>query len=218
MSSARPSSENQSVDAGSLPKFSYAERLFQYTKDLREEKAEPWFFEMTTLRRLNFADLNIKLAQCRKKLFESEVANDEDICELRKLLHEQGTIYLTTNFKIRFGLTDKRVAEKQMQSETLSTSALLTTFPSRNKINAQPISARDTSPTLEKAIVAKSPSKQKTIGASLDSKKHIHTKTRSVTSCVSGCLCKSPTAKRRKSTTNRIMMQAILCRQVFRLR
>ena len=94
VSSIRPLPENQLLDAFPLPKLSYAEELFQYAKDLRDENAEPWFFEMTTLRRFNFADLNNKLAQCKKKLFESEVASEGDICELRRLLHEQGTTHL----------------------------------------------------------------------------------------------------------------------------
>ena len=70
------------------------ERLFQFVDELRREiprPAEPWFLEMTTLRRFNFIHINNKLAECKKKLFETRIATDDAIIQLRGLLHDQGT-------------------------------------------------------------------------------------------------------------------------------
>jgi hypothetical protein len=69
-------------------------QIFLFANELQNEPAvfaEPWYMEMMTLRRINFIDINNKLAKCRKKLYDTRVSNEDDIKEIRELLHAQGT-------------------------------------------------------------------------------------------------------------------------------
>jgi hypothetical protein len=68
--------------------------IYRLANELQDElpvPAEPWYMEMTTLRRINFIDINNKLAKCRKKLYDTRAATEDDIKEIRQLLHIQGT-------------------------------------------------------------------------------------------------------------------------------
>lgn len=66
--------------------------LFDFAEELRLEKppGEPWFMEMTRLRRLHFLWLNKELASIRKKILENKRASKEDMEKLQNLLRDQG--------------------------------------------------------------------------------------------------------------------------------
>ena len=68
--------------------------LFRLAEELGSETppAEPWFMEMTRLRRLYFVYLNKRLAQCRKRILEKQEASDNDMLEVKELLRDQGKI------------------------------------------------------------------------------------------------------------------------------
>lgn len=68
-----------------------AVRLFDFAEELRQESppGEPWFMEMTRLRRLHFLWLNRELAALRKKILEDRRASDTDMKQLQALLRDQ---------------------------------------------------------------------------------------------------------------------------------
>lgn len=65
--------------------------LVDYANALREEKppAEPWFLEMTRLRKIYLLHLNNELARMRKKILIGRRASKTDMNQLRDLLHDQ---------------------------------------------------------------------------------------------------------------------------------
>ncbi len=65
--------------------------LFRWSEKLRREEAEPWFLEMTTLRRLSILHLNKQLAWYKKKISKDHAASNKDMRRVRALLREQGT-------------------------------------------------------------------------------------------------------------------------------
>lgn len=66
--------------------------LFDFAETVRDEipPGEPWFMEMTRLRRLHFLWLNKELAAVRKKILENKRASDDDMRALQGLLRDQG--------------------------------------------------------------------------------------------------------------------------------
>ena len=81
-SSSETSSEEDVEEAG----------LFEFAEAVGWERppGEPWFMEMTRLRRYHFVYLNKKLAASRKRILEQKTASDHDMEELTKLFHDQG--------------------------------------------------------------------------------------------------------------------------------
>lgn len=69
---------------------SLATRLFLYAQDQREEKKPPWFQEYGILHRMNIADVNNKLAVCKRDIYLNGAASDEQMERLRGLLNAQG--------------------------------------------------------------------------------------------------------------------------------
>lgn len=69
--------------------------LYLFAEELYDERpipAEPWFLEMTRLRRAYILHLNKRLAKHRKRFFEERQATDKDMEDLGKTLHEQGQL------------------------------------------------------------------------------------------------------------------------------
>lgn len=66
--------------------------LFDFAEELRREDppGEPWFMEMTRLRRLHFLWLNRELAAIRKKVLQDKRASNKDMEKLQTLLRDQG--------------------------------------------------------------------------------------------------------------------------------
>ena len=94
--SARPnrptSGAARSVDSSELD---YEEvGIFDFAEELRREKppGEPWFMEMTRLRRMHFLWLNKELAAIRKKILQDRRASKKDMRTLQGLLRDQGRI------------------------------------------------------------------------------------------------------------------------------
>lgn len=74
-------------------KSTEAKKLFQFSEAIRDgPNPDPWFMEMTRLRRLHFLHLNNRLAAFRKDILEKKEASNEDVTKLAALLHEQGTV------------------------------------------------------------------------------------------------------------------------------
>ena len=67
------------------------EALFKFAMVLREEKplGEPWYMEMTRLRRFYFLYLNRELARCRKTILSRREVTEEDMKILKGLLRDQ---------------------------------------------------------------------------------------------------------------------------------
>ncbi|KXS94483.1 hypothetical protein AC578_1717 [Pseudocercospora eumusae] len=66
--------------------------LYLFAEELYDEgptPAEPWFLEMTRLRRAYILHLSKRLAKHRKRFFEERQATDRDMEDLGKTLHEQ---------------------------------------------------------------------------------------------------------------------------------
>jgi hypothetical protein len=68
--------------------------LYDLAENLRnhDPPVEPWFLEMTRLRRIYIMWLNKRLALCRKSLLGHRKASDEDMKELGEVLHLQGKV------------------------------------------------------------------------------------------------------------------------------
>jgi hypothetical protein len=66
--------------------------LFAFAEELRDESppGEPWYMEMTRLRRIQFLYLNRQLAQCRKRILERQEVTEEEMVTLKGLLRDQG--------------------------------------------------------------------------------------------------------------------------------
>lgn len=90
-SGASFTSQNPNLDA-EVDNRDEGNGLFLIAQDLSSEQppGEPFFMEMTRLRRFWFLYNNKRLAQCRKRILEREQATDEDMLELQKLLRDQG--------------------------------------------------------------------------------------------------------------------------------
>ena len=65
--------------------------LFDFAEGLREDQNEPWFMEMSRLRRCHFLYLNKRLAACRKRILQRRQVSDKDMEDLTILLRDQGT-------------------------------------------------------------------------------------------------------------------------------
>ncbi|KAK3656370.1 hypothetical protein LTR56_003072 [Elasticomyces elasticus] len=65
--------------------------IINFVNSLVNEKppADPWFLEMAWLRRLHFLHINKRLAACKKEVLEAKRATDEDMKEIKALLHDQ---------------------------------------------------------------------------------------------------------------------------------
>lgn len=89
------SSASSSTSSGSTSSAEVNENaaLYEFAAELRAEKppGEPWYMEMTRLRRLYFLYLNRQLAQCRKRILERREVSDDEMNELKGLLRDQGT-------------------------------------------------------------------------------------------------------------------------------
>lgn len=70
--------------------------LFEFAESLQEDLAEPWFMEMTRLRRIHFLYLNKRLAAWKKKVQEDRKASDADVDTIGRLLSEQGKLHVWT--------------------------------------------------------------------------------------------------------------------------
>jgi hypothetical protein len=68
--------------------------LYDLAEDLRnrEPAVEPWFLEMSRLRRIYILWLNKRLSLCRKSILEQQQASDKDMKALGEVLHLQGKI------------------------------------------------------------------------------------------------------------------------------
>ena len=84
--------------------------LFNLSEELRsrDPPTEPWFLEMTRLRRIYILWLNKQLALCRKSILQRERASDDDMKTLGKVLHLQGKIMSTYSSQC---VIDKPIAE-----------------------------------------------------------------------------------------------------------
>ncbi|QSZ29259.1 hypothetical protein DSL72_003771 [Monilinia vaccinii-corymbosi] len=69
----------------------HAKRLFLYAWDQRELKEASWFPDYGILHRLNIADINNRLAICKKEIYELRSASDDQMIKLRGLLDDQAT-------------------------------------------------------------------------------------------------------------------------------
>lgn len=144
--------------------------LFDFAEELRQEKppGEPWFMEMTRLRRLHFLWLNRELAGVRKKILEGKSASDDDMVKLQTLLRDQGTPQsdvLPHLRKARHLISPLRIQPKQ--SATSSSSNPSTTSPPAKKNSAsQPADPTSPSPQSQ-STKAYLPSRQKTTASSL---------------------------------------------------
>jgi hypothetical protein len=58
----------------------------------RDPPVEPWFLEMSRLRRIYILWLNKQLSLCRKSILGRQKARDKDMEALGKVLHLQGKI------------------------------------------------------------------------------------------------------------------------------
>jgi hypothetical protein len=69
--------------------------LYNLAENLRNQTppVEPWFLEMSRLRRIYVMWLNKRLALCRKSLLGHRKASDEDMEALGKVLQLQGKIF-----------------------------------------------------------------------------------------------------------------------------
>ena len=86
-------SSSTSSGSGSSGEVNENAALYEFAAELRAEKppGEPWYMEMTRLRRLYFLYLNRQLAQCRKRILERREVSDDEMNELKVLLRDQGT-------------------------------------------------------------------------------------------------------------------------------
>jgi hypothetical protein len=66
--------------------------LYNLAEKLRNQDpaVEPWFLEMSRLRRIYVLWLNKRLALCRKSILTNRKASDEDMKALGEVLHLQG--------------------------------------------------------------------------------------------------------------------------------
>jgi hypothetical protein len=66
--------------------------LYDLAEELRSRHppVEPWFLEMSRLRRIYILWLNKQLSLCRKTILGRQRARDEDMEALGKVLHLQG--------------------------------------------------------------------------------------------------------------------------------
>jgi hypothetical protein len=66
--------------------------LYDFAEELRMEEpaAEPWFLEMSRLRRIYILWLNKRLSLCRKSILGRKKASDDDVKVLGEVLHLQG--------------------------------------------------------------------------------------------------------------------------------
>lgn len=66
--------------------------LYDFAEELRlqDPAVEPWFLEMSRLRRIYILWLNKRLSLSRKSVLERQSASDKDMEELGKVLHLQG--------------------------------------------------------------------------------------------------------------------------------
>lgn len=69
--------------------------LYDFSEELRLKKpaVEPWFLEMSRLRRIYILWLNKRLSLSRKSILGRQSASDEDMEELGKVLHLQGKLF-----------------------------------------------------------------------------------------------------------------------------
>jgi hypothetical protein len=69
--------------------------LYDLAEELRsrEPPVEPWFLEMSRLRRIYILWLNKQLSLCRKSILGRQRARDEDMEVLGKVLHLQGKTF-----------------------------------------------------------------------------------------------------------------------------
>lgn len=91
-SSAASSDERPPASGSQVEESKEDANLFLFSEELKRERppAEPWYMEMTRLRRMYFLYLNKRLAQCRKKILARQEVSDEDMLELKELLRDQG--------------------------------------------------------------------------------------------------------------------------------
>lgn len=66
--------------------------LFRFSEELHKEErpVEPWFLEMSRLRRMYILWVNKRLAQCRKNILQLQQPTDQDMKDLGEVLHLQG--------------------------------------------------------------------------------------------------------------------------------
>ena len=88
-------------DTSSVPYNEEETGVFSFAETLGEEEppGEPWFMEMTRLRRFHFVHLNKRLAACKKKILEGRKVSDNDMKELSMLLQEQGKVRYIMNMQ-----------------------------------------------------------------------------------------------------------------------
>lgn len=89
--------QNYDMDQQSTPpSFSEEEKeqmgIYIFSEELRNANppVEPWFMEMSRLRRMYILWINRQLALCRKSILEQRRPSDEDMENLGKVLHLQG--------------------------------------------------------------------------------------------------------------------------------
>lgn len=99
LSSRQPSlGEHRGPDQDSLSSFSEDDGeqggLYDFAEELRTNNppTEPWFLEMSRLRRLYILWLNKRQALMRKKILEGKRASDQDMEEVGRILHLQGKL------------------------------------------------------------------------------------------------------------------------------
>ncbi|KAK5110242.1 hypothetical protein LTR85_001301 [Meristemomyces frigidus] len=82
---------NGSMRTGSEASVDEERNICDFAESLEREEppADPWFMEMTGLRRLHFLHINKRLAACKKRVLETRRATDRDMEEIRALFHEQ---------------------------------------------------------------------------------------------------------------------------------
>jgi hypothetical protein len=88
---SHPGSEGDDDDD---PDFDEEAGLYNLAEELRsrDPPVEPWFLEMTRLRRIYILWLNKQLALSRKSILGSQRASDKDMERLGELLHLQGKL------------------------------------------------------------------------------------------------------------------------------
>lgn len=69
-------------------KKSHEEKLFEYAKNV--SIAEPHFLEFRLLQRLNLAQIQNELAQCKGQILAGSSASEKELKKLRVILHEYG--------------------------------------------------------------------------------------------------------------------------------
>jgi hypothetical protein len=89
--SVRPASDHHSCQGSDDDEDEQA-ALYDLVEELRNRvpPVEPWFLEMSRLRRIYILWLNKQLSLCRKLILGHRRASDEDMKVLGEVLHSQG--------------------------------------------------------------------------------------------------------------------------------